>query len=174
MKTVLKLATSRYGIVVGIIVLVGAVLFTVDKRVSGPLTNDQRDSEASSSDTESSYGDELGDDSVAFNTAPTSLPDEAIGVANDFLDVYLDVEGKSNYEWLAAMNPFITTDLRESLLGFEPENLPAREVVGEPAIDGKKVTVQLDNGTLSLLMMENLGDYGRSPVIVGIDWVPDQ
>ncbi|WP_025273279.1 hypothetical protein [Haloglycomyces albus] len=169
-----KLAFSRFGIVIMILLAVGLVLVFVEQRVSGPMRHDDQvtGSDAEQSN-ESAPNEPMDDGDVVFEeTTDPELSPEAVDFAMEFVEAYLDVEGKRQDVWLQELEPFLTEYIHESLETVDLEAVPADDVQGDPIINEDQVDVELGEGTIHLTVSEDEEAYGKSPVIVELDWTP--
>ncbi|GAB3220051.1 hypothetical protein GCM10027447_03950 [Glycomyces halotolerans] len=186
MRTALRIIFSRYGIVVIIVLLVVAVIALSQGREEFPLSSGDSEEEASSSDTPSleftaddgitapeCQGEECeeGDSPLHDPYDEPELPQEAADKAVDFAEAWLDVEGKDANSWFQGMQPYMTEETAELMRDVEPVSVPASETTGEALIDGGKVRIPMDTGTLILTMIEGDSAWADQEWLVSaIDW----
>lgn len=188
MRTALRIVFSRYGIVVIILLLVVGVIALSQNRDDFPLGSNGAQKSANSSDSPSHEltaddgvvapsceGKECeeGDSPLHDPYEDVELPEEAVDKAIEFAEAWVSTGGKSAGTWLQGMQPYLTEEAAELMRGVDPVSVPATAVSGEAEIDGGKVRVPMDTGTLVLPMTEGSNGWAEQAWLVSaIDWEP--
>lgn len=188
MRTALRIIFSRYGIVVIILLLVVGVIALSQHRDDFPLGSSGADERASSSDSPSQgltaddgvvapscegKGCEEGDSPLHDPYEDIELPEAAVDKALGFAEAWVSTAGKDAGTWFQGMQPYLTKEAAELMRGVDPVSVPATEVTGEAEIDGGKVRVPMDTGTLVLPMTEGSNGWAEQAWLVSaIDWEP--
>ena len=140
MRELLRRVGWRYGISIGLIVVVAGIV-VVARFVGGsagamPYPR--------LSDTLPSL-DALGDDGVEDNNEPTDGPTEfgddsvVLNEASAFVGAWVRSDLPAA-EWLAGLRPHATEDLIEQLADVDPQEVPAYATAGEPEIRSRSAT----------------------------------
>jgi hypothetical protein len=166
---------SRWGVAVGIAVLVLIVVGIGRAFTAGPTQSPLLDT-ATSAPTLSA--DPEDDDSIISDgppASPTTKPGTAApeAVAYAFASAWVDHRGVTAKAWYDGLLPHATKDLAAKLTGVDPAGVPADRIVGRPAMtpvgDGLvDALVTVDTGKVRLRLIAPQGHW----LVDGVDWEP--
>ena len=174
MRALLRRLGPRYGISLGLILLV-AVIVTIARlggHVGSPLvTTGGGGRGLPTASGQPDDGDVGSPAPVPPSTSPGTATPQVI--ATDFTTAWLHHTGISTAAWLKAIDKHATDRLIGQLADADPQTVPANRITGPPTVTDHsmswvEVAVPTDTGTLSLSL---LADHGRWKVDA-VDWIP--
>jgi hypothetical protein len=172
MRRLLRLIGNRYGVSLGLVVMVVAIVL-VAKGFSGGSQPGPGGEPAPGASVTASYEPDDGEDSPPPPVTPSVSPGAPgpTTVAVDFAKAWLHHDGVSAQQWFDGQARYATADLKTQLSGVDPAAVPASTMTGEAALVPHDagyavVTIPVDSGVLTLRM---LGVKGRW-LVDGVDW----
>lgn len=161
-RKVLRFLGSRYGI--GVVLLVAVIVIVSIARANGGsrpgTTGSNSDSNIGTEDA-----GEPNDGVVDTESEKPQLPQEAIDVATDFAEAYIDTD-QSAEKWRNGWGKNATEQVKEQLEDVGPEAVQIREIQDEPTVEGQTVKFPTDAGLLILRVKEQDGVW----LVDGIDF----
>jgi hypothetical protein len=172
MRTLLRKLGPRYGISLGVLLLVGAVL-VIGRLAGHPSGSLVTSGNPASLPTATGPSD---DGSVALPSpvSPVTSPGAATPqqVTTDFVDAWLHTSLPAA-QWRAAVTAHATARLAAEFADADPETVPATRVTGAFAFTDHtstwvEVAIPMDSGTLTLSLLAHDGAWAVDTV----DWSP--
>ena len=172
MRRLLRLIGTRYGVSLGLVVVVVAIVL-VAKALGGESRPMVGGDPVPAGSPSGSFEPDDGEDSPPAPVAPSvsaGAPDPS-AVAVAFTQAWLHHAGVSAQDWYDGLARYATSSLRNELTGVDPAGVPASTITGTATLTPHDVgyavvTVPVDSGTLTLRM---LGTNGRW-LVDGVDW----
>ena len=173
MRTVLRLLGTRYGAAVALVAVI-ALIVGIGKIVGGghPVSTPLGAGTVLPSATSSQEPDD-GVGSPPAPPPPSTSPGatDPPTVAVNFTRAWLNHNGVTAEQWLAALRPFATAALQGRLGGVDPETVPASKISGSATATNRSesyvdVTVPLDAGALTLGLTATGGRW----LVDSVDW----
>lgn len=172
MRRLLRLIGNRYGVSLGLIVVVVAIVVAAKALGGGTRAQLGGDPAPAATSTASTEPDD-GEDSPPAPIAPSVSAGAADPgtVAVDFAKAWLHHDGVSAQQWYDGLAKYATANLRDQLTGVDPAGVPASTITGAATLTPHDVgyavvTIPVDSGLLTLRM---LGTSGRW-LVDGVDW----
>jgi hypothetical protein len=172
MRDLLRRVGFRYGVSVGVLVVVALVVIIA--RAAGHPATSLVTSGAPNVPVASGSPDD-GSATVPSPVAPLTSPGAATPqqVATAFTRAWLHHTGVTAKTWLASLTPYVTDRLAGQLTSADPETVPASRITGPVALtphaaDWVEVAVPVDGGALDLSLRATGGHWA----VDTIDWSP--
>ncbi len=174
MRQLLRLIGNRYGVSLGLVVAVVAIVLVAKALGGGSGGTDQvRGDPATVGPVATSFEPDDGEASPAAPLPPSTSAGAAVPtkVATDFTRAWLHHNEVSEQQWLAALTPYATKRLHEQLTGVDPAGVPASRMTGEavlvPHDSGyAMVSIAVDSGVVTLRLLATNGRW----LVDGVDW----
>lgn len=171
---VTRVLRSRYGVALGIAVLVLAVIGAA-RLVAGPI--DPSTGLTSGPLRPITTVDPTSGDDGLIATDPPPSPVTRPGspkpeqVADRFVAAWLGGRGMTSDEWLATIRPLATPDLMEKMAGADPAGIPAERSTGPATLRPRtesivEALIPLDTGQLRLELVAPEGNW----LVDVVDW----
>jgi hypothetical protein len=172
MRHVLRLLGSRYGIAVGLLVLIALVVGGGRLIRGGTAPSLLNTGSPAASPTAS----QLPDDGLT-SPGPTPGPSTSAGapgpvtIATDFATAWLNHTNVTADQWYKAVTRYATANLAGKLKQVDPAGVPADKIIGDVTLvyhDPSYVDAQVpaDGGVMTLRMLATNGRW----LVDGVDW----
>jgi hypothetical protein len=172
MRRLLRLLGTRYGVSLGLVVMVVAIVL-VAKALGGESRPMVGGDPAPASSPTASFEPDDGEASPPAPIAPSvsAGASDPSAVAVAFTKAWLHHAGVSAQDWYNSLARYATDDLRSELTDVDPAGVPASSITGNATLTPHDVgyavvTVPVDSGVVTLRM---LGTDGRW-LVDGVDW----
>src|SRR5215471_6700029 len=160
-----RLLANRYGVALGLIVII-AVIVGVGKALgAAALTLPTGSATGAAVSTASAEPDD-GQDSPDAPLAPSTSPGAAVpqSVAVSFATAWLHHDGVSGQAWFSAVSRYSTESLKNELTGVDPAGVPASQITGPPSdiphdASFVEIAMLVDSGTLTLRLLASHGRW---------------
>lgn len=173
MRDLLRRVGFRYGVSIGVIVVV-ALIVVIARAIAGHPAASLITNGAPNVPVASGSPDD-GSVAVPSPVAPLTSPGAATPqtVATEFTTAWLHHTGESAKDWLASLTPFVTDRLAGQLADADPQTVPASRITGTLAVtphaaDWVEIAVPVDGGNLDLSLRATGGQWAVDTV----DWSP--
>lgn len=174
MRALLRRLGPRYGISLGLILLVAVVVVIarMGGHVGSPLVTTGGGGRALPS---ASGAPDDGDVGSSAPVPPSTSPGAATPqtIATEFTTAWLHHTGISSAGWLKAVDKHATERLIGQLAGADPQTVPATQITGpltltDHSASWVEVLVPTDTGTLRLSLLADQGQWK----VDAVDWDP--